>query len=251
MNQLPGQRCCRQPLPPQGRGDGWGHRPREGTSAEGKSPRGSCPQEPDITSTVPEVPRQVSAASVTPVSLAPGAHLSPSVPCVLRTGPSVASGDNPHPHQPENRPGQETPERKRLCRAQAPGPRACGRAGLLSPAPRARHGRLRSASVRLFSVGFVSFQSCPREEASLPRRPTASWAGASEEGPASWGPVQGSRARSLCTAMCARACGSLSLCPAHSLQEDAAQLPGPELPAPERGVGLLQPPGPGHVRRQR
>ena len=113
MNQLPGQRCCRQPLPPQGRGAGWGHCPREGTCAEGKSPRGSCPQEPDVTSTVPEVPRQVSAASGTPVSLTPGAHLSPSVPCVLRTVPSVASGDtHTPPRQPENRPGRETPERR-------------------------------------------------------------------------------------------------------------------------------------------
>lgn len=44
--------------------------------------------------------------------------------------------------------------------------------------------------------------------------------------------------------------------PAHSqpptpLQEDPAQLAGPELPASEWGVGLLPSPHPGHVRRQR
>lgn len=93
------------------------------------------------------------------------------------------------------------------------------------------------------SVSTVRLAVLPQGGAALPRgRVGRGRAAPSPEGPP--GRPAGLRLRS---GRCPRGAGqSLSRVPC-SLQEDAAQLPGPELPAPERGVRHIQAPGPGHV----
>lgn len=122
---------------------------------------------------------------------------------------------------------------------------ACSPAGQPSSAPRAPGGCRRPgprAPQRFCTIVLV----LPREEGQTAQEAAA------EPGPC----IKGRTALVGARGHCLHSWGSGSPrvtqpLPPLSLQEDAAQLAGPELPTPERGVGLLQPPGPGHVRCQR
>lgn len=88
-----------------------------------------------------------------------------------------------------------------------------------------------------------ALQSCPREEPLCP----GAGRGGGRAAPSPEGPPGRPAGLRLRSGRCPRGAGqSLSRVPC-SLQEDAAQLPGPELPAPERSVRHIQAPGPGHV----